>query len=81
MPCNIYVSSSTIPETKRSSESSSKGWILYSSSNWEPYHTKTSLPSIKKSWLPYHNKDLKRGTLQSILKQAGLSLDDFLSCL
>ncbi|MBF8303379.1 MAG: hypothetical protein HW396_1660 [Candidatus Dadabacteria bacterium] len=35
----------------------------------------------KRVVLPYHNKDLKRGTLQSILKQAGLSLDDFLSCL
>src|SRR3972149_1931329 len=81
MPCNIYASSSTIPETKRSPESSSKGWILYSSSNWEPYHTKHPSHPSKRVVLPYHNKDLKRGTLQSILKQAGLSLDDFLSCL
>ena len=35
----------------------------------------------KRVVLPYHNKDLKRGTLQSLLKQAVLSLDDFLSCL
>ena len=27
--------------------------------------------------LPYHKKDLKRGTLQSILKQAGLTLEEF----
>jgi mRNA interferase HicA len=26
--------------------------------------------------VPYHNKDLKRGTLQAILRQAGLTPDD-----
>ncbi len=31
--------------------------------------------------LPYHKKDLKRGTLQSILKQAGLTLEEFLELL
>ncbi|HWP92714.1 MAG TPA: type II toxin-antitoxin system HicA family toxin [Thermodesulfobacteriota bacterium] len=31
--------------------------------------------------LPYHNKDLKRGTLQGILKQAGLSVKEFLKYL
>lgn len=28
--------------------------------------------------LPYHNRDLKRGTLQSIIKQAGLTTDEFI---
>jgi predicted RNA binding protein YcfA (HicA-like mRNA interferase family) len=27
--------------------------------------------------VPYHNRDLKRGTLQSIVKQAGLTNDEF----
>ncbi len=31
--------------------------------------------------VPYHNKDLKPGTLQSILNQAGFSVDDFLELL
>lgn len=34
-----------------------------------------------KPWLrvtvPYHNKDLKRRTLESIVKQAGLTSDEF----
>ncbi len=37
--------------------------------------------SSKRVVLPYHNKDLKKGTLQSILKQAGLSIDEFLNYL
>jgi len=31
--------------------------------------------------VPFHRKDLKRGTLKSILDQAGLSTDDFLKLL
>jgi predicted RNA binding protein YcfA (HicA-like mRNA interferase family) len=31
--------------------------------------------------VPYHNKDLKRSTLQSILKQAGLTTEEFLDLL
>ena len=27
--------------------------------------------------LPWHNKDLKRGTLRSIIKQAGFTTDEF----
>jgi predicted RNA binding protein YcfA (HicA-like mRNA interferase family) len=37
--------------------------------------------TTKRVVLPYHNKDLKRGTLQSVLKQAGLSVDEFLNYL
>ena len=31
--------------------------------------------------VPYHNRDLKRGTLASILEQAGLSSEDFVELL
>jgi hypothetical protein len=31
--------------------------------------------------VPYHNRDLKRGTLQSIIKQSGIPLDEFPSLL
>jgi predicted RNA binding protein YcfA (HicA-like mRNA interferase family) len=31
--------------------------------------------------VPFHRKDLKRGTLNSILDQAGLSVDEFLKLL
>jgi predicted RNA binding protein YcfA (HicA-like mRNA interferase family) len=31
--------------------------------------------------VPYHNTDLKRGTLASIIKQAGLTIDEFLDLL
>jgi predicted RNA binding protein YcfA (HicA-like mRNA interferase family) len=31
--------------------------------------------------VPYHNRDLKRGTLHSIIKQSGIPLDEFLSLL
>lgn len=29
--------------------------------------------------VPYHNKDLKRGTLKSIITQAKMTVDEFLS--
>lgn len=29
--------------------------------------------------IPMHNKDLKKGTLFSIIKQSGLTMDEFLS--
>jgi predicted RNA binding protein YcfA (HicA-like mRNA interferase family) len=31
--------------------------------------------------VPYHNKDLKPGTLQSILNQAGFTVEEFLDLL
>jgi predicted RNA binding protein YcfA (HicA-like mRNA interferase family) len=31
--------------------------------------------------VPFHRRDLKRGTLNSILKQAGFSADEFISLL
>jgi predicted RNA binding protein YcfA (HicA-like mRNA interferase family) len=35
----------------------------------------------KRVVLPYHNNDLKKGTLRSILKQAGLSIGEFIDLL
>ncbi|GAB4301582.1 MAG: type II toxin-antitoxin system HicA family toxin [Myxococcota bacterium] len=31
--------------------------------------------------VPFHSKDLKRGTLRSIIKKTGLSVEKFLKCL
>lgn len=31
--------------------------------------------------VPYHNKDLRKGTLRSIIKQSGLSTEEFLKLL
>ena len=31
--------------------------------------------------LPWHNKDLKRGTMGAIVKQAGLTIEEFLELL
>ncbi len=48
------------------------------------HHTSGSHPVLKHSGkthlrvtLPYHNKDLKRRTLASIIEQAGLTPDEF----
>ena len=46
-------------------------------------HVVLKHPSLqsKRVVLPYHNKDLKKGTLRSIRKQAGLTIDDFINLL
>jgi predicted RNA binding protein YcfA (HicA-like mRNA interferase family) len=31
--------------------------------------------------VPYHNRDIKPGTLRSIIRQAGLSIDEFIGLL
>ncbi|MDT4952314.1 MAG: hypothetical protein QOJ02_452 [Acidobacteriota bacterium] len=49
------------------------------------HHTTGSHYILKKEKLrvtiPYHNKDLKPGTLASIIKQAGLTVEEFLDLL
>ncbi len=49
------------------------------------HHTSGSHYILKKEKLrvtvPYHNKDLKPGTLASIIDQAGLTVEEFLSLL
>ena len=37
-------------------------------------------PSLRVT-VPFHNRDLKRGTLQSIVKQAGFTNEEFLNLL
>jgi predicted RNA binding protein YcfA (HicA-like mRNA interferase family) len=49
------------------------------------HHTSGSHYILKKGKLrvivPYHNKDLKPGTLRSIIEQAGLTVEEFLKLL
>jgi predicted RNA binding protein YcfA (HicA-like mRNA interferase family) len=49
------------------------------------HHTSGSHYILKKEKLrvtvPYHNKDLKPGTLKSIIEQAGLTVEEFLDLL
>ncbi|HKQ52821.1 MAG TPA: type II toxin-antitoxin system HicA family toxin [Pyrinomonadaceae bacterium] len=49
------------------------------------HHTTGSHYILKKGasrvTVPYHNKDLKPGTLASIITQAGLTVDEFLELL
>ena len=35
--------------------------------------------AARRATIPYHGKDLKRGTLRAIIKQSGLSVDEFLN--
>lgn len=39
------------------------------------YHSETDRRAV----IPYHLKDLKRGTLHSLLKEAGISVDELLN--
>ncbi|PYS40445.1 MAG: toxin-antitoxin system, toxin component, HicA family protein [Acidobacteria bacterium] len=39
-----------------------------------------SKPTLRVT-VPFHNRDLKRGTLQSIVKQAGFTDEEFLELL
>ncbi len=36
---------------------------------------------IRRVSVPYHNKDLKPGTLASVIKQAGLTVEEFVELL
>lgn len=49
------------------------------------HHTTGSHYILKKGkhrvTVPYHNKDLKPGTLASIINQSGLTVDEFLALL
>lgn len=52
---------------------------------FEVHHATGSHYILKKEKLrvtvPYHRKDLKPGTLKSIIEQAGLTVDEFLDLL
>ncbi len=40
-----------------------------------------STDSERRVTVPIHSKDLPKGTLANILRQAGLTVDEFLACL
>jgi predicted RNA binding protein YcfA (HicA-like mRNA interferase family) len=54
-------------------------------SGFDVHHTTGSHYILKKAKLrvtvPYHTRDLKPGTLKSILEQAGLTVEEFLNLL
>jgi predicted RNA binding protein YcfA (HicA-like mRNA interferase family) len=52
------------------------GFILDHSTGSHRYFRHPMRPGIVT--VPFHRKDLKRGTLKSILDQAGLSTDEFI---
>jgi predicted RNA binding protein YcfA (HicA-like mRNA interferase family) len=52
------------------------GFVLDRVSGSHHHFTHPSNPTLFVS-VPYHNKDLKTGTLAAIIKQAGMSVDEF----
>ncbi|KKR80392.1 MAG: hypothetical protein UU26_C0018G0002 [Candidatus Daviesbacteria bacterium GW2011_GWC1_40_9] len=53
---------------------------------WQVTHTDQPISSItnktnQRVTVSYHSKDIKRGTLQNILKQAGINMDEFIKLL
>ncbi len=55
------------------------GFFLDHSSGSHRYFRHAARPGIVT--VPFHRRDLKRGTLKSILVQAGLSTDEFIALL
>jgi hypothetical protein len=47
----------------------------------EPIHQLFNERARRHTTVPYHNRDLPRGTVAAILRQAGLTRDDFLNLL
>jgi hypothetical protein len=39
--------------------------------------TTSNIPTTLFVSIPYHNKDLKAGTLAAIIKQSGMTVDEF----
>jgi len=53
------------------------GFILVRQKESHRMYIKTHLSVV----IPFHNKDLKKGTLKNIIKQSGLTLEEFLELL
>jgi mRNA interferase HicA len=51
------------------------GFVLHHMRGSHHYFRHPDRPGILVT-IPFHNRDLKRGTLRAILRQAGLSTDD-----
>jgi predicted RNA binding protein YcfA (HicA-like mRNA interferase family) len=54
----------------------SAGFYLHHTSGSHYYLKHPAKPGLRVT-LPWHNKDLKRGTLASIIDQAGYTADEF----
>ena len=56
------------------------GWFVRGVSGSHYILKHSDKPTLRVT-VPYHNRDLKRGTLQSIVRQAGLMNEEFLKLL
>lgn len=52
------------------------GFFLHHATGSHYYLKHPGKPALRVT-LPWHNRDLKRGTLQSIIEQAGFTVDEF----
>lgn len=52
------------------------GFYLHHTTGSHYYLKHPEKPALRVT-LPWHNRDLKRGTLQSIFEQAGYTVDEF----
>ena len=52
------------------------GFYLHHTAGSHYYLKHPDKPMLRVT-LPWHNRDLKRGTLQSIIEQAGFTVDEF----
>lgn len=56
------------------------GFYLHHTTGSHYYLKHPDKPMLRVT-LPWHNRDLKRGTLQSIIEQAGFTADEFVELL
>jgi len=56
------------------------GFFIHHSTGGHYYLKHPDKPGLRVT-VPFHNADLKRGTLQSIVKQAGMTPDEFIELL
>jgi predicted RNA binding protein YcfA (HicA-like mRNA interferase family) len=56
------------------------GFFIHHTTGSHHFLKHPAKPALRVS-LPYHRKDLKRGTLRSILRQAGFTPEEFLKLL
>jgi predicted RNA binding protein YcfA (HicA-like mRNA interferase family) len=52
------------------------GFVIHHTTGSHQFLKHPSKPALRVS-VPYHRKDLKRGTLRSILRQAGFTPEEF----
>jgi len=57
------------------------GFVFHHATGAHHYYRHPGRPQVGLITVAVHRKDLKRGTLHAIIKQAGLSTEDFLKLL